>query len=132
VRVPNPDAQIWFDDHRTQQGGTQRTFESPPLQPGTYTYQVRAKWRQDGKDMNQTRTVTVRPGQEVRIDFARSGQGNSERLNAPNRQNQGNQNDPNQGIQNPDNRNRNNQNQNNQNRDNQSPSRPNQQNNPPD
>jgi len=91
VRVPSPDAQVWFDDHRTQQGGMQRMFDSPPLQSGTYSYNIRAKWRQDGKDMEQTRTVRVQPGQRVTVDFARSNTGRQGEQIAPPRRN--NQND---------------------------------------
>jgi uncharacterized protein (TIGR03000 family) len=69
VRLPSSDALVWFDDHRTKQTGAERLFESPPLREGKYTYSVRAKWRQDGKDMNQTRTVGVQPGQWLTVDF---------------------------------------------------------------
>jgi uncharacterized protein (TIGR03000 family) len=72
VRVPSADAEVWFDDHRTQQAGLERVFESPALQAGKYSYHVRAKWRQNGKDMEQTRTVQVQPGQRVMVDFNRS------------------------------------------------------------
>jgi uncharacterized protein (TIGR03000 family) len=72
VRVPTADAEVWFDDHRTQQTGTERTFESPPLEPGEYSYQIRAKWRQNGKDVDLTRTVDVQPGQRVIVDFNRA------------------------------------------------------------
>jgi uncharacterized protein (TIGR03000 family) len=106
VRVPSPDAQVWFDDHRTQQGGMQRMFETPSLESGNYSYKVRAKWRQDGKDMDQTRTVRVQPGQRVMVDFARANTGQRRqgeqvappRRNQENQRNQSNQNpsDPNE------------------------------------
>jgi uncharacterized protein (TIGR03000 family) len=101
VRVPASDAQVWFDDHRTQQGGVQRLFESPPLQSGTYIYEIRAKWRnQGGKDMNQTRTVRVQRGQRVTVDFNRSGTQQGERLDNPRRGNQPNQPNRNQADEN--------------------------------
>jgi uncharacterized protein (TIGR03000 family) len=71
IRVPAPDAEVWFDGQRTQVEGTERVFESPALQPGKYAYQIRAKWRQDGRDMEETRTVQVQPGERVTVDFTR-------------------------------------------------------------
>ena len=43
---------------------------SPPLDPDkTYTYSVQAKWMENGKPMDQTRTVTVTPNQTAMVDF---------------------------------------------------------------
>ncbi len=65
-----PDAEIWFDGTRTKQTGSVREFITPPLTPAhTYTYQVRAHWTQNGKAMDQTRTVTVQPGRHSLVDF---------------------------------------------------------------
>jgi uncharacterized protein (TIGR03000 family) len=69
IRVPSPDAEVWFDGQRTRQEGAQRLFESPALHPGKYSYQIRAKWRQNGKNMEETRTVQVQPGDRVTVDF---------------------------------------------------------------
>lgn len=72
VRVPSPDAQVWFDGTPTQQRGTVRTYESPELNPGrTYTYQIRARWTEGGETRDQTRTVQVQLGQQVSVDFTR-------------------------------------------------------------
>jgi uncharacterized protein (TIGR03000 family) len=108
VRVPSPDAQVWFDDHRTQQGGVQRVFETPPLQAGNYSYKIRAKWRQDGRDMEQIRTVRVQPGRRVTVDFARANQqqGQGEQIERPRRQD--NQRNPNESNQRPSDQNRSN------------------------
>jgi uncharacterized protein (TIGR03000 family) len=110
VRVPASDAQVWFDDHRTQQTGTQRNFDSPSLESGTYSYKIRAKWRQDGKDKEQTRTVRVQPGQRVTVDFGRSDSGQSEQISPPQPRGGNSQADQNQN-QNQSNRNQSNQNQ---------------------
>jgi uncharacterized protein (TIGR03000 family) len=75
VRVPSQDAQIWFDDYRTQQRGMERRYQSPPLEAGRYSYQVRIKWRENGQEMTRTRTVNVRPGQMVMVDFGQGGAG---------------------------------------------------------
>jgi uncharacterized protein (TIGR03000 family) len=69
IRVPS-DAQIWFDGDKTSQTGSFRQFVSPQLEPDkTYTYQIRAKWIKDGGSVEQTRTVAVRAGQHVGVDF---------------------------------------------------------------
>jgi uncharacterized protein (TIGR03000 family) len=68
VRVP-ADADIWIDGEVTQQTGAVRKFVSPPLSPGEYTYQVRARWMQDGRQVVQTRRIPVSPGERRTVDF---------------------------------------------------------------
>jgi uncharacterized protein (TIGR03000 family) len=71
VRVPDSNAQVWFDGDATQQQGTDRLFTSPPLQPGKrYHYDVKAKWTQGDRTVERTRTVHIQPGQHVTVDFA--------------------------------------------------------------
>lgn len=69
VRVP-ADAEVWFENTKTRQIGTDRMFESPPLPPGgDFIYEVRASWSLDGQPVTQTRKVVVHGGQEVNVDF---------------------------------------------------------------
>jgi len=69
VNVP-ADARVWFEDTLTKSTGTVRRFDSPPLTPGErYTYQVRARWNDNGKEVTQTQQVEVRAGANVRVDF---------------------------------------------------------------
>ena len=42
--------------------GAVRQFDSPPLAPGNYNYQIRARWNQSGHEVIQTRQVEVEPG----------------------------------------------------------------------
>jgi uncharacterized protein (TIGR03000 family) len=71
VKVP-ADAQIWFNDARTRQTGTNRQFESPSLTPGkTYTYDIRARWMGDDGEVTRTKQVTVRAGARVAVDFTK-------------------------------------------------------------
>jgi uncharacterized protein (TIGR03000 family) len=72
VRVPDPNAEIYFQDYKTQQQGFVREYETDrPLDPNqTYTFQVRARWMQNGQPVEQTRQVPARAGQNVTIDFA--------------------------------------------------------------
>jgi uncharacterized protein (TIGR03000 family) len=71
VHVP-PGSQVSFDGSPTQQTGTDRLFETPPLDPAEdYTYRVSARWRADGQEHTSQRTVHIRAGQTVDVDFAR-------------------------------------------------------------
>jgi uncharacterized protein (TIGR03000 family) len=70
VRVPAADAQVWFGGQNTGLEGLERSFRSPPLVPGReYIYDVRVRWRQDGLEKDESRSVQVQPGQELLIDF---------------------------------------------------------------
>jgi len=71
VRVP-AGAEVWFDDEPTRQRGEQRTFVSPPLTPGReFHYDVRARWKDGDRVVDQTRAVGVRSGQTTEVDFNR-------------------------------------------------------------
>jgi uncharacterized protein (TIGR03000 family) len=71
VRVP-AGAQVLFDGSPTRQTGTDRLFQSPPLQVGAaYTYQVSARWQVNGQEQKESRTVRVVPGLMVDVNFAR-------------------------------------------------------------
>jgi uncharacterized protein (TIGR03000 family) len=72
LRVPG-DAKIWFGGSQTKQTGTARSFESPPLDAGQdYVYQIRVQWKQDGKDVTQTRQVTVHAGDVINLSLGSS------------------------------------------------------------
>jgi uncharacterized protein (TIGR03000 family) len=65
-------AQVWFENARTNQGGAVRDFTSPPLTPGhVYTYEIRARWQQDGREIDQTRQVDIQAGSQVAVDFTK-------------------------------------------------------------
>ena len=69
VRVP-PNAQIWFEDQPTTQAGTFREFISPPLEPDrTFTYDVRARWMENGRPVERTRHINVHAGDQLNVDF---------------------------------------------------------------
>jgi uncharacterized protein (TIGR03000 family) len=72
VRLP-ADARIWFDDAAMTTKGAVRQFDSPPLVPGSrYSYNVRAQWAENGREVTQTQQVAVTAGQHVEVDFPRS------------------------------------------------------------
>ena len=69
VEVP-ADAEVWLEDTRTQQTGPVRQFVSPPLAPGgRYAYAVRARWTEEGREVEQTQEVIVQPGERARVHF---------------------------------------------------------------
>lgn len=70
VRVPAPNAEVWFGTTKTAQTGTMRMFVSPPVAPNrTYTYEIRARWMKDGQPIEQTRSLEVQAGQRVTVEF---------------------------------------------------------------
>jgi uncharacterized protein (TIGR03000 family) len=69
IMVP-ADAEVWFDGAKTTQTGPDREFVSPPLRPGqSYSYDVRARWKDGGRDVDRTRHVTFYAGDELTLDF---------------------------------------------------------------
>jgi uncharacterized protein (TIGR03000 family) len=70
VKVPQPAAEVFVDGVKTVQTGTDRVFESPPLEAGkAFRYQVTARWVERGAVRESKRTVTGTPGEVVRVDF---------------------------------------------------------------
>jgi uncharacterized protein (TIGR03000 family) len=69
VDVP-PGARLWFEDQPTTTTGSIRQFMSPPLTPGTkYTYDIKASWNENGREVTQTQKVAVTAGARVQVDF---------------------------------------------------------------
>jgi uncharacterized protein (TIGR03000 family) len=71
VRVP-ANAQVFFDDSPTTQTGPDRTFMTGPLEQGTYSYNISARWMENGKERRENRAVRVVPGQTAEVDFMNS------------------------------------------------------------
>jgi uncharacterized protein (TIGR03000 family) len=77
VKVPDPNAKVQFDGQPTNQTGTTRLFTTPPLSSGDASYRISASWQGDRGMVTQERTVTVRPGANVTVDFTQQqGPGN--------------------------------------------------------
>jgi uncharacterized protein (TIGR03000 family) len=67
-------AEILFDGRKTRQTGAVREFVSPPIPAqGTFTYTITARWMENGQPVEQTRTVNVKAGQRVTVDFTTQG-----------------------------------------------------------
>jgi uncharacterized protein (TIGR03000 family) len=70
VKVPD-NATVWIDGRKTQQTGSVRLFNTPPLSTsGVYTYDVRAAWTDSsGTQVVRTQSVSVSPKQRATVDF---------------------------------------------------------------
>jgi uncharacterized protein (TIGR03000 family) len=67
------DAKLTVDGAETTSTSAQRSFVSPPLEPGKeYVYTLKATVVRDGQTLETSKRVSVRPGAEARvqIDFA--------------------------------------------------------------
>lgn len=70
VYLPNANAELWFNGVKTQQGGEKRNFVTPELTPGkVFSYEVRARWTENGQQFDQTRTIQVQAGAQVVYAF---------------------------------------------------------------
>ena len=73
IRLPDANAEVWINGVKTQQKGMMRPFVSPTLMPGKeYTYEIKAQWQQGGQTYNETRQLTVRPGEQYGLNFTAS------------------------------------------------------------
>lgn len=73
VKLPQPTAEVFVDGVRTLQTGTDRVYESPPLDGGKeYRYQVTATWIEGGVKVERTEIARGRPGDVIRLDFTTS------------------------------------------------------------
>jgi uncharacterized protein (TIGR03000 family) len=69
VKVP-AGARVSFDGTPTSSMGSVREFTSPPLTPNSrYTYQVQARWDENGREVTQTQQVEVRAGGHTDVSF---------------------------------------------------------------
>jgi len=85
LQVP-ASATVWFGEQKMTQTGTERTYQSPPLEPGkTYSYTIKVSWpTAAGKDYTAQQDVTVRANQTSRVDFMPlAGQGTIQTLPLP-------------------------------------------------
>jgi len=70
VKVPQPAAEVFVDGVKTTQTGTDRIYESPPLEAGKeYAYEIVARWVEGGATVERKKTVTGKPGEVIRVDL---------------------------------------------------------------
>jgi uncharacterized protein (TIGR03000 family) len=74
LRVSLPaDAELWLNGKRMTRTGPEREFITPQLQEGeTYAYQVKARWTQHGKPLEETIEVKVRANKTTNITLGTS------------------------------------------------------------
>jgi uncharacterized protein (TIGR03000 family) len=67
------DAEVFLNGQPTKLTGAKRVFVTPPLAVGkTYLYDVRVRWKVDGKPMEETREITLSPGKNVEVAFGKA------------------------------------------------------------
>ena len=71
VKVPVPNAKVYFNDQLVEQDGTDRKLITPVVQPGTYTYRVRATWTENGATQTQEQKLRAEPGQVMNVAFGK-------------------------------------------------------------
>jgi uncharacterized protein (TIGR03000 family) len=69
VKIP-AEADLWFDDLKTFQGGSYRRFLTPPLGKGhNLSYNLRARWQIQGVELTRVERIQVVPGERFTINF---------------------------------------------------------------
>jgi uncharacterized protein (TIGR03000 family) len=70
VILPEDAATVQIGGYETKSQGRERTYASPPLEPGkTFTYVVKASWIENNRLIVRMRVAEVRAGQETTLDF---------------------------------------------------------------
>jgi uncharacterized protein (TIGR03000 family) len=62
-------AELWFDGAQTTSTGPVREFQTPPLTPGQYTYEIRVRWTENGHEVTRTHKIAVSPGAHISLLF---------------------------------------------------------------
>src|SRR5262249_4699167 len=52
-----------------QNNSTTRTLVTPTLNPGEYSYTLKAEVEQNGEKLSDSKKITVRPGEETQVSF---------------------------------------------------------------
>lgn len=62
IHVPEG-ADVWIEGVKMKQAGSQRRFISPPLRPNMgYTYEIRAAWTENGREVTTVNNVRIEAG----------------------------------------------------------------------
>jgi uncharacterized protein (TIGR03000 family) len=85
IRVLVPaGAKITFEGKPTEQTGSVRYFNSPPLEPGkSFSYEVKASWREGDREVTKTREVPVHAGDAVTVNFMQPAANTAARAPSP-------------------------------------------------
>jgi uncharacterized protein (TIGR03000 family) len=64
--------ELWFNGTKISTTGTKREFVTPPLTPGKdFIYEIKARWRENGKPVEQNQSVKVQANSWKVVDFTR-------------------------------------------------------------
>jgi len=62
-------AEVWLNDKKVEMNGT-KSFVSPALKPDdTYTFAVRVTWMENGKSVEEKRTLVVKAGEFQQLQY---------------------------------------------------------------
>jgi uncharacterized protein (TIGR03000 family) len=65
------EAEVWLEGQKMRSTGPIRRFRSPPLNPAKdYLYEVRVRWPNENKPLEEVQMVSIRAGASVVVDFA--------------------------------------------------------------
>ena len=71
IHLPT-DAELYIEGIKSKQVGATREFETPALQPGkVFTYNLKAVWMEDGKEVVKQLKVKVEAGKTTKIDVTK-------------------------------------------------------------
>jgi len=69
IMVPS-EAEIYIQGRKMDLTGSVRHFVTPFLNPGAvYSYDITAKWTENGREMTKTQRVLVKPGEAESVSF---------------------------------------------------------------
>lgn len=69
LHVPET-AEVWVEKEKLTQAGAERVYRTPPLTPGKMQIlNVRAKWLEGGREVEQFRVVGVKSGETAKLTF---------------------------------------------------------------
>jgi uncharacterized protein (TIGR03000 family) len=72
VQLP-AEAELWIEGRKMSLTGGLRKFISPPLLAGQrFTYEFRARWKEEGREVMRTQNLEVAAGEQHRINFLAS------------------------------------------------------------
>lgn len=82
VTLPQSDADLIVEGTLVPGDGVSRTFDTPPLEPGTtYHYQFTAEWHPNTyTTMTRSKTVSFRAGEALTVDLSREEPGDRVRV----------------------------------------------------
>jgi carbonic anhydrase len=72
VVVPTADARLWIDGVESPARGQSRAYETPPLPTDReLQYLVKVSWIDKGREVTREKTVTLKRGATVNVDFTK-------------------------------------------------------------